>query len=208
MNRKKPSALLIDLDGVLRQYRRDRPGPLEAAAGFAPGAILEVGLAPERMTPAVLGLISRAAWRESIAAEIAGRAGGLATAERVVEEWDSYRGEIMPDVLTFVADVRAAGSPVALCTNATDDVRNDLELFEIADAFDAIISSAELGRAKPHPEFYTAACKAVRTPSAECLFVDDQARNVAGARAAGLLAFRFTGSSDLGYLRGAFSLPR
>jgi putative hydrolase of the HAD superfamily len=208
MRRKTPSALLIDLDGVLRDYRRAEPGPLEAAAGLEPGEILEIGLAPERMTPAVLGLTSRAAWRESIAAALAERVGDLAQAERIVEEWDGYRGEVVPDVLSFVADVRAAGIPVALCTNATDDIRTDLALFEIADAFDAVVSSAELGRAKPHPEFYAAACGAVKKPAGECLFVDDQPRNVAGARAAGLLAFRFTGVSDLGYLRGAFALPR
>jgi putative hydrolase of the HAD superfamily len=206
--RKKPTALLIDLDGVIRHYRRDQPGPAESEAGFAPGEILAVALAPERLVPAMLGQVSRAGWRESIAAALVEKTGDLAAAERVVEEWDGYRGEVMPEMLAFVADVRAAGIPVALCTNATDDVRSDLLRFEIADAFDAIITSAELGLAKPHPSFYAAACEAVMRPAQECLFVDDQARNVAGARAAGLLAYRFTDVSDLDYLRGAFGLSR
>jgi putative hydrolase of the HAD superfamily len=206
--RAKPTALLIDLDGVLREYRRERPGPLEAAAGFAPGEILEVALAPERLTPAMLGQISRAGWRESIAAALVERVGDLEGAERVVEEWDAYRGEIVPEVLAFLADVRAAGIPIALCTNATDDVRADLERFGLGDAFDAVLSSAELGLAKPHPEFYAQACAAVDTPPRDCLFVDDQIRNVAGARAAGLLAYRFSGLDDLAYLRRAFALPR
>ncbi len=206
--RKKPTALLIDLDGVIREYRRDGLGPAETAAGFGPGEILEVALAPERLTPAMLGQISRAGWRESIAAALVDRTGDLATAERVAEEWDSYRGELVPEVLAFVAEVREAGFPVALCTNATDDVRADLLRFEIAEEFDAIVVSAELGLAKPHPSFFAAACEAVLKPAGECLFVDDQIRNVNGARAAGLLAYRFGDVSDLTYLRGAFDLPR
>jgi len=206
--RKKPAALLIDLDGVLREYRRSQPGPLETAAGFAPGEILEVALAPERLVPAMLGQVSRAGWCESIAAALVDRVVDLDTAEQIVEEWNTYRGEIVPEVLEFVTDVRAAGIPVALCTNAFDDVRADLDRFGVADAFDAILSSAELGLAKPHPEFYAKACDAVATAADECLFVDDQVRNIAGARAAGLLAYRFGGLADLDYLRQAFALPR
>jgi putative hydrolase of the HAD superfamily len=206
--RPKPRALLIDLDGVLREYHREQAGPIETAAGFGPDEILEVALAPERLTPAMLGQISRAGWCESIAAALVERVGDLETAERVVEEWNTYRGEIVPEVLEFVTEVRAAGIPIALCTNAFDDVRADLDGFGVTASFDVILNSAELGLAKPHPEFYARACEAVATPAAECLFVDDQVRNVAGARAAGLLAHRFVGLPDLDYLRRAFSLPR
>ena len=46
----------------------------------------------------------------------------------------------------------------------------------------------------------------METPPERCLFVDDQERNVRGARAAGLSAYRWNGPADLPYLRAALGL--
>lgn len=192
--RRPPRALLIDFDGVLRQF--DRADPVEPHYGLAEGAFLAAGLEWSRYLPAVTGVWTRAQWLEAIATATGAPAEALA-------EWDSYRGFIDTAVLEFVREVRAAGRPVGLATNATDDLRSDLALFELDDEFDAVISSAEVGWHKPSREYFTIACGALAVPSEECLFVDDTDRNVRGARAAGLPAMRWTGVSDLGYLRSA-----
>jgi putative hydrolase of the HAD superfamily len=44
---------------------------------------------------------------------------------------------------------------------------------------------------KPDPRAYAIACEALGVPPPEIVFVDDQQRNVAGARKAGLAAVRF-----------------
>jgi len=204
MKRQRPTALLIDLDGVLRSYDLRVPGPLEAANGLDEGEILAVASDPALLIPAILGRVSRAGWLTDIAVALADRVGGLETAEKLVADWDTYRGEIVPEVLDTVEFLRACGVPVALCANATDDLRDDLERFGLSDAFDAVVSSAEIGSVKPMPEFYRAACDAVDTAPAFCLLVDDTVRNIAGARAAGLLGFRYTGVNDLAYVRAAF----
>ena len=49
----------------------------------------------------------------------------LGSPEAVVE-WETYRGDIVPDVRDLVRDVRAAGVPVGLATNATDRLDGDL----------------------------------------------------------------------------------
>jgi putative hydrolase of the HAD superfamily len=204
MKRRRPTALLIDLDGVLRSYDLRVPGPLETANGLDEGEILAVASDPALLIPAILGRVSRAGWLTDIAVALADRVGGLETAEKLVADWDTYRGEIVPEVLDTVEFLRASGVPVALCTNATDDLRDDLERFGLSDAFDAVVSSAEIGSVKPMPEFYRAACDAVDTAPEFCLLVDDTVRNIAGARAAGLLGFRYTGVNDLAYVRAAF----
>ena len=102
--------------------------------------------------------------------------------------------------------MRAAGFPVALGTNATDRLDGDLAEFGIVDAFDAVVNASVVGVAKPHPDFYAAASKALDVPAAEILFLDDSPRFVAGARAAGLSAIRYTGHDDLRYVRTAFGL--
>ena len=50
-------------------------------------------------------------------------------------------------------------------------------------------------------EFYLAASDLAGTAPGSCLFVDDTELNVAGARAAGLRAHRWTGPADIPYLR-------
>ncbi len=204
--RRKPTALLLDLDGVLRHYPAGARNGLEEAAGLAEGEIFAVASVPELLLPAMLGRVSRAQWRTRIAAALTDRVGGPVAAEALVEAWDTYRGEIDPAVLGMVAELRTAGVPVALCTNATDEVRADLTAFGLDGAFDAVVSSAEIGAVKPMREFYEAACAAVDRPAAECLLVDDTERNIAGARAAGLLGYRYTGPSDLGYIRAALTV--
>jgi putative hydrolase of the HAD superfamily len=202
--RHRPTALLIDFDGVVRTYDQRVPGALEIANGLDEGEILAVASDPALVIPAVLGRVSRAGWLTDIAAALADRVGGLDTAEKLVAEWDTYRGEIVPEVRETIAVLRASGVPVALCTNATDDLREDLARFDLTDAFDAVVSSAEIGLVKPMADFYQSACDAVGTAPGLCLLLDDTVRNIAGARAAGLLAYRYTGVDDLRYVRAAF----
>jgi putative hydrolase of the HAD superfamily len=124
----------------------------------------------------------------------------------LVVEWDAYRGEIVPEVLGFVREVRAAGVPVGLATNATDDLSADLAVLGVVDDFDAVVSSAQAGVHKPARAFFHAACLAVGSPPERCLFVDDDDRNVRGARAAGLSAYRYSTPDDFAYLRSALGL--
>jgi len=197
--RRVAHALLIDFDGVLRHYDRPLSEQIEVRHGLPPGAFLEAGLEWTRYIPAVTGEWTRSQWLDAIA-EATG------APREAVLEWDTYRGYIDHEVLGFVREVRAAGRPVGLATNATSDLRDDLSRFDIEHEFDAVISSAELGSHKPSKEFFIAACAAVSTPVEKVLFVDDTDRNVEGARAAGLSAFRYTGLGDLRYIRAALGV--
>ncbi|GHJ49830.1 haloacid dehalogenase [Catellatospora sp. TT07R-123] len=199
MRRRPAEALLIDFDGVLRQYDPDAYPGFEQRHGVAPSALLDSGLTWGRLLPAITGYWTRQQWLDEIAADTG------ASAEAVAE-WDAYRGRIDGPVLEFVRAARAAGRKVALVTNATDDLRQDLARFGLEAEFDAVISSAELRTHKPTKEFFAAACQAVQTPPDRCLLVDDTDRHIRGARVAGLSAMRWSGPADLPYLRAALSL--
>ena len=54
------------------------------------------------------------------------------------------------------------------------------------------VLSYRLGLRKPEKAIYRAAQRAARAPAKRCLFIDDRAENVAGARAAGWRAIRYT----------------
>lgn len=57
---------------------------------------------------------------------------------------------------------------------------------------DAVLFSCEIGVAKPAPEAYRRAVAAAGVPAPACLFIDDLAENVEGARRCGLQALQFT----------------
>ncbi|HEU0241001.1 MAG TPA: HAD-IA family hydrolase [Micromonosporaceae bacterium] len=196
--RRRPTALLIDMDGVLRVFDREWDAGVERRHGLAAGSLMTTAFAPERVTPAVLGRMSHHDWMAGV--------GTALGAPAAVAEWQTYHGEIDPDVRSLVLDVRAAGIPVGLATNGTDRLDADLADLGIADLFDTVVNASSIGVAKPHPEFFAAACRALGVLPAECLFVDDSARFVAGARAAGLLAYRYTGVGDLRYVRAALGV--
>src|SRR5688572_28788301 len=106
--RDRPAALLLDLDGVVRVFDHDVAPAVERRHGLAQGSLLGAALRWSRLRPAVTGEITHAAWLESIVAELAPAAGGPRAAWDAVEEWQDDRGSVIPEVLEFVRDARAA----------------------------------------------------------------------------------------------------
>ncbi len=65
------------------------------------------------------------------------------------------------------------------------------------DRFDAYVLSYEVGCLKPDRRFYEACAKAAGAPAGSCVFIDDMALNVAGARAAGLQGIQYVETAAL-----------
>jgi glucose-1-phosphatase len=63
--------------------------------------------------------------------------------------------------------------------------------------FDALVLSHEVGVMKPDRAIYELALQQAQCAANECLFFDDLAENIAGARAAGLNARQFVGREKL-----------
>src|SRR5687767_6740683 len=121
MPRDRARALLIDLDGVLRRWD---PAPMiavEVGHGLKPAALLETAMSWDIYRPAMAGEITDAEWMRLVAGRLPLAA---EEAEAAIAEWQSYRGEPDPQALAFVREVRAAGRPVGLATNATDRLRD------------------------------------------------------------------------------------
>lgn len=196
--RRRPTALLIDCDGVLRHFNPAWPDEVERRHGLAGGALMATAFERDRLVPAITGQISHAEWMAGV--------GEALGAPAAVTEWATYRGDVVPAVADMIRDVRATGIPVGLATNATDRLDADLAELGLSDAFDAVVNSSVVGVAKPHPDYYVAGCKALGVAATDCLFLDDSSRFVAGARAAGLMAQRFTGEADVRYVRAAFGV--
>ncbi|WP_229069435.1 HAD family hydrolase [Actinoplanes sp. DH11] len=202
--RDRAQALLIDLDGVLRRWD---PAPMiavEVKYGLKPAALLETSMSWDIYRPAIAGEITDAEWMSLVATRLPL---GDEESAAAVAEWQAYRGEVDPEALAFVREVRAAGRPVAIATNATDRLRGDLDALGLTGEVDLVISSWELKVHKPAPEFFQQACLRVGHLPKHVLMVDDDDRVIRGARAANLSAYRWTGPEHLPYLRKVLDLP-
>jgi putative hydrolase of the HAD superfamily len=204
MLRQPAQAMLIDLDGVLRRWDPAVPAAVEESYGLAPGTLLSTAMSWELLRPAVAGEITDAEWMQLVAQRLPLESD---TAKAAVTEWQQHRGTIDPEVLAFVREVRSAGRPVGLATNATDLLPADLAEFGLTDEFDVVVSSWELKVHKPAPEFFERACAALKVDPPWVLFVDDDDRAVRAARVANMPSLRWTSASDIPYLRKALALP-
>ena len=204
MLRQPARAMLIDLDGVVRRWDPAVPAGVEKAYGLAPGVLLDTAMAWELLRPAVAGEMTDAEWMSLVAGRLPLPA---ADATAAVADWQRHRGTVDEEALGFVREVRAAGLPVGLATNATDRLHEDLALLGLSGEFDAVVSSRDLRIHKPAPDFYRRACAVLGLEPPWVLFVDDDDRAVRAARALRMPAYRWTGPQDLGYLRRALGLP-
>jgi putative hydrolase of the HAD superfamily len=186
--------VIIDLDGVIRHWDQAHLPEAERRLGLPEGALSAVAFEPDRLSRAMDGRLSAADWCDEIGTDLAARYGTDAAAAAAA--WSEAGWDIDLSVVDLVIQVRRR-VPVALLSNASTRLREDLERSGIDDAFDAVVGSADVGAAKPHRGAFEAAAERLGVPLERCLFVDDTAGHVEAARGYGLRAEVFTGPADL-----------
>jgi len=199
-------ALVIDLDGVIRHWHPDAVSRIEDGLGLPAGTVGAEAFAPVRLEAAMRGELAFDDWCAAIGEAVA--AEHPVAAEAVAKGFAATSWDIDGEVLRLVDAVRVE-APVALMSNASTRLVDDLRSSGIADRFDAVVGSAAIGAIKPEPAAYLAAARHIGTPPERCLFVDDRPGNVIGAREAGMQGHLFTGAADLeAVLQATGLLPR
>jgi HAD superfamily hydrolase (TIGR01509 family) len=108
-----------------------------------------------------------------------------AVADRVAEQ---YR-ERLPLLPGAVESVRALAAewPLGLASSSNRHVIElVLELAGIADAFEATVSSEEVGSGKPAPDVYLEAARRLEVDPTACAAIEDSTNGLRSARAAGM----------------------
>jgi len=195
-------ALLVDLDGVLRDWSACEAAVLEReqAYGLPPGSLLRTALEPARLLPALTGEVGDEQWRLGVARVLAAEV-GTEKAVDLVTTWGESAGAVDTETLAAVSALRAQGVPVVLVTNATTRLEFDLVRLNLHDKLDAVASSARLGVVKPGAGIYLAAAAMAGVEAEECVFVDDSAANVAGAERLGMAGVVFSGPPSIAFAR-------
>lgn len=208
-------ALVLDFGGVISRTMFETHDITERALGLVPGTLAWRGpFDPD----------GDALWQDMQAGRISERDYWMARTREVGrlvgEDWtrmDAFvqraRGAepnavIRPEAAAAVAAAQDAGCRLAVLSNELDlfygsDFRRRLPLL---DAFDVIVDATHTGILKPDPRAYAAVVEALGVPAPECVFVDDQPRNVEGARRAGMQAVTFDVTAPAASYRAALLL--
>jgi putative hydrolase of the HAD superfamily len=186
-------AVFWDLGGVILRTEDHRPRRAwEARLGLAPGDLSRLVFDGSASRQAMLG--------RATADDIWGSVGvslGLTASDRDQLRADFFSGDrIDEDLVAFIRGLRPRVR-VGMISNAWPEVRRLLEsTWRIADAFDPLVLSPEVGLVKPDPAIYREALVRAAVLPAQTAFVDDFPENVDAASALGMRGVLFRTSSQ------------
>ncbi len=181
-------AVYWDMGGVIIRTLDQAPREqLAARLGTTRQALNELVFASEIGRQVQLGQAGIARLWEHV-----GQTFGLSPEALSAFQEDFWGGD-RPDreLLEFIHSLRPR-TLTGVISNGWPDLREALRArWGIADAFDAIVVSAEVGVMKPDPQIYRLALDRLNVQPAQAVFVDDFIENVEGARRVGMLAVHF-----------------
>ena len=116
-------------------------------------------------------------------------------AEEIYYNWVYNLPEIdgMSDLVRHVKDELSAR--VFLLSNISTYFADHASEREELEPFERCIFSAVVGHTKPHADMFEYLCRECKIKPEETLFVDDSAKNIAGAEAFGIKGYLFDGDS-------------
>lgn len=215
MNAPSFKALVLDFGGVISRTLFETHELSEVALGLPPGTLTWRGpFAPE----------TDALWQAMQAERITERDYWLARTRSVGalvgEEWNDMqtfvqraRGAdvhavIRPEAIAAVHQAKAAGCKLAVLSNELDlfygaSFREHVPLLHL---FDVIIDATYTGVLKPDPRAYDMCTAALGVSATDCVFVDDQSRNVLGAMKRGWQTVQFDVTQPADSYRRALNL--
>ena len=193
-------ALVLDFGGVISRTLFETHALSEAALGLPSGSLQWRGpFAPEQDS----------LWRDMQADKISERDYWAARTREVGallgETWtrmetfvqrargDDVDAVIRPEAKAAIALAKASGCKLAILSNELDlfygqGFRARLPLLQ---AFDVIVDASHTHILKPDPRAYQMCAHQLGMALQECVFVDDQLRNVRGGQAAGMQCVHF-----------------
>ena len=189
------NVILTDFDGVIRIWSPEIHRKAERATGLPEEAIPMAAFSDDLLPLVITGKISDDEWRRKIADQLS-KDFPDANAERAVALWSASPGEVNLEVMGILRACREKAQLV-LISNATSRLPSDLQRLGIAEDFDHIINSSEVGFTKPDPNIYSAALDTVGATPEQALFIDDNAGHVAAAMRLGITGHIYAGADSL-----------
>lgn len=112
--------------------------------------------------------------------------------ERLRMEWLA-RFPIRQEVLLIVGILRTKGYKTALLTNEIKDWMEEvIPAYSMQYCFDAIVTSYDVGVAKPDRQMFDAVMDRLGVHAKDCVFIDDQTKNTLAAEKLGFKVILFS----------------
>lgn len=198
---ERPRHLLLDFGGVCLVSPVELHRGVEASLGLEPNTFSWTGPLDPSSDPKWRRLLAgqiteREYWRQRAVdvGRAAGRDEGWALRDYFGVCYALPEEKIIrPGARSTVADVRSAGRKVGILTNDLLEFHGQAWVDSLAffRDIDAVTDASRIGVLKPHPQAYLQALEDLGVSSEDVVFVDDQNRNVKGARDFGLTAVHF-----------------
>ncbi len=119
-----------------------------------------------------------------------------------------HRG-IRPEMRTLLTELHSVCRLAVLSNTARRDFSRYLaENCGFNDLFDIVVSSAEVGMAKPEPEIYLLALERLELLPGDALFIDDLSRNTEAAEELGMKSIVFVSPTQLRAKLMAYNILR
>lgn len=93
--------------------------------------------------------------------------------------------DIYPGAVEFLKALRETGVKIGLCSSSKN-APQVLQSLELTPFFDAIVTGADIRRAKPDPEIFLLGAERLGVEPGACIVFEDAPSGVAGALAAGM----------------------
>lgn len=188
------SAVLWDLGGViLRTEDTSHREKWEQRFDIEPWGLEKLVFGNEISRKASAGAATRGDIWDYVQSQL-----GLPDEEMADFKRDFFTGdEIDQELVTFIRDIKQRVKS-GMITNAWPGMRHYIEeVWEIADAFDQIIVSAEVNLTKPDPRIYQLALEQLDVEPHGAIFIDDFIENIHGAEDLGMIGIHFLSSEDV-----------
>lgn len=131
--------------------------------------------------------------REDFIAQVCELTGRTAESIEVIMRSDHIRNTAMID---YIRRLRPTYK-VAMLSNVGRGVINRLfSTNELAELFDVVVLSSEVGMVKPDPDIYCLAAERLGIAPEDCLMVDDLTENIIGAQSIGMQGLVFSNTQQ------------
>ncbi len=181
-------AVIWDLGGVIvRTHDHSGRARWEKRLGLRSGQLQKIVFRCETAAQAYVGRAQvDDVWRAVIDQL------GVPESERLSIELDFWSGDRVDyKLVEYIRNLRPLRK-TGLISNAWNDMRSSLEdQWKIADAFDHITISSEVGVAKPHPRVFNLTLEELGIDPPQAVFIDDFVINILAAQNVGLCTIQF-----------------
>ncbi|MET3291114.1 UNVERIFIED_CONTAM: beta-phosphoglucomutase [Brevibacillus sp. OAP136] len=185
-NRKKYTAALFDLDGVIvdtanYHYLAWKTIADELGIDFSEKDNERLKGVSRMESLAILLEIGRLQCDEATKIALAEKKNK--TYVTYIEQMDA--GELLPGVRDYIVKLRRRDVKIALCS-ASKNAPLILQRMQVEDLFDAVIDGNKVEKAKPDPEVFLQGARTLGVEQQDCVVFEDAKAGVQAAKAAGM----------------------